>query len=99
MDQEVAAYEDMFRLLRAVEAGEYIELTSKFFTRRLLLYLLNNDAFEANQFNNFNPESDYEFLLQMFNKRNKDDITYAQERKIKAIIVNSIIPFMKRKIK
>lgn len=99
LDQEIAAYEDMFRLLRAVEAGEYIELTSKFFTRRLLLYLLNNDAFEANEYNHFNPEFDYEFLIQMFNKRNKDDITYAQQRKIRAIIVNSIIPFMKTKIK
>ena len=99
LEQELAAYEDMFRLLRAVETGEYIELTSQFFTRRLLSYLLDNDAFKANQFNHFTPELDYEFLLQMFNKRNKDGITYAQKRKIKAIIVNSIIPFMRTKIK
>ena len=33
-------------------------------------------------------------MLKMFNKRNKDDITLRQQKKIAAIIVNSIKPFL-----
>ena len=99
LDYEVSVYEDMFRLIRAVENNEYIELTSEYFSRKLLGYLLDNDAFEPNKYNDFDGENDYNFMLQMFNKRNKDEIYDSRQRKINAIIANSILPFVRNRIK
>lgn len=99
LDYEVSVYEDMFRLIRAVENGEYIELDSRYFTRKLLAFLYDNDVFEPNEYNNFDPENDYYFMLDMFNKRNKDEIHGARQKKINAIIANSILPFIYKKIK
>ena len=45
-----------------------------------------------------NPNFKIEFMLDMFNKRNKDEIYDSQQRKIKAIIISEIIPFIKTKI-
>lgn len=99
LDYEISVYEDMFKLIHAYKNKEYIELNSKFFTRNLLEYLYRNDVFQPNKFNGFDAEEDYWFMLEMFNKRNKEDIEESQQRKIKAIILNSIFPFIQQKIK
>ena len=99
LDYEVSVYEDMFRLIRAVENNEYIELSSEYFSRKLLGYLFDNDAFEPNEYNDFDGENDYAFMLEMFNKRNKDEIYGSRQRKINAIIANSILPFVRSRIK
>lgn len=99
LNYEIAVYKDMFVLLRAIQKNEYISLNTNYFTRNLLYYLYDNDAFKASMYNNFNAENDYYFMLDMFNKHNKDEITDFQERKIKALIVNNIIPFVKARIK
>lgn len=85
--------ERMFKLLHMENA--YIDFTPELFSKKLLLYLYENRAFD-NSYNSFNGENDYEFMLKMFNKRNKSDITIAQKRKIKAIILNSIKPYINR---
>ena len=43
--------------------------------------------------------NDYEFLLKMFNKVNKADISDAQHRKTTAIIMNSILPYLRKRLK
>jgi hypothetical protein len=78
---EVSAYEDMFKLIHAVENREYIKLTSEYFSRNLLKYLCDKDAFEANQYNAFEPRNDYRFMLAMFNKRNKEEIDESLKKK------------------
>ena len=55
--------------------------------------LYEEGAFNS-KYNNYNGEVDYNFMLKMFNKRNKDDITVAQRKKIAAILLNSIKPFL-----
>jgi hypothetical protein len=94
LKEEISVREGMFTLLHAIRENEYISLSSEFFTRRLLQALLEQGAFKATQYNNFDGENDYQFLLDMFNKRNKDSITTAQHRKIRAILVSSIRPFL-----
>jgi len=96
---EVEAYQDMFILLHAVEKGEYITLTSDYFSRKLLLYLFKNGAFKPNKYNGYDEENAYAFMLDMFRKRNKDEISGVSRKKINAIIVNDIIPFVNEKIK
>lgn len=95
MNDEVSIHEQSFKLLHAVEENRYLSLSTEFFSRKLLLWSYNEGAFSDNEYNNFNGENDYEFLLKMFNKRDKDSITDKQDKKIKAILLNSIKPFLK----
>lgn len=83
--------EQLFKLLHAVEDNQYLQLSSEFFSRKLLRYLLDIGAFEPNQWNNYNPENDYRFMLDMFNKRTRTD---KQNKKATAIILGSIKPFL-----
>lgn len=99
LDLEISVYNDMIKLLDAVKKNKFIQLTSEFFSRNLLLYLYNEGAFKPTHYNNFNPSEDYYFMLDMFNKRKKEDIFPAQRKKINAIIFFHIIPFLKQKIK
>jgi diphthamide synthase subunit DPH2 len=95
LDDDVAIKEQLFKLLHAIENNEFITLSSDLFSRKLLGYLYDEDVFQANSYNRFNPEVDYEFLLKMFNKRHKDSISTMQQRKISAIIMSSIRPYLR----
>ena len=95
LNQDVYIKEKLFELLHAIENNKFITLSSGLFSRKLLGYLFDDGAFLANSFNNFNPEFDYYFLVDMFNKRDKDNISEAQQKKISAIIMNSIRPYLR----
>ena len=99
LNNEAEIHEEMFELMHAVANDRFISLDSKYFSRKLLHALYNEGAFTANKFNCYDGENDYQFLLKMFNKRNKEDITVAQNKKIGAIIINSIRPFLVEKLK
>ena len=99
LDYEVSVYDDMFKLINAVKNRERITLDSKYFSRKLLGYLYDNDVFAANKYNNFDDRRDYNFMINMFNKRDKTAICSSQQRKINAIIINYILPFVHAKIK
>lgn len=88
--------EGLFKLYHAVEKGLYVRLDSGYFSRKLIDFLYRNGAFVPNDFNGFDPENDRDFLMKMFNKRDKNKITGPQHRKIKALIVNQIIPYCER---
>lgn len=96
---ETKVHEDMFRLLHAVENNEFITLDSGYFTRKLILALYEEGAFPNNRYNGFDGRNDCQFLLDMFNKRDKTAITNAQASKIRAIIGYAIRPFLQRKLK
>ncbi len=86
---EVDVQERMFKLYEAITKRVRIELDSTFFSRKFLLYLHEQGAVD---------EYDYGFMLDMFNKRDKDSITYRQEGKINAVIAYSIKPFLQRRL-
>lgn len=96
LNEDVSIKEQLFRLLHAIENNEFITLSGDLFSRKLLGYLLHEGAFQANSYNGYEPEADYDFLLKMFNKRDKSSITTAQKRKISAIIMSSIRPFLRK---
>lgn len=98
LDEQTAIQEKLFKLFHAIEDGTFITLSPDFFSRKVLQYLFEEDAFEANEYNNFTPEVDYEFMLKMFNKRDKSTITFAQRKKVNAIIMNSIRPYLSRQL-
>ena len=95
MKHLVDVKEQLFKLLHAVEDNQYLQLSSEFFSRKLLRYLLDIGAFEPNQWNNYNPENDYRFMLDMFNKRTRTD---KQNKKATAIILGSIKPFLQTEL-
>ena len=99
LDEDVSIREQLFKLLHAIENNEFITLSSDLFSRKLLFYFYDEDVFKPNSYNRYNPEVDYEFMLQMFNKRNKDSISTLQQRKISAIIMDSIRPYLRAVLK
>lgn len=96
LDEEVAVKEQLFKLLHAIEGRNFLTLSSAFFSRKLLRYFYDIGAFKATPYNNFEPYDDYQFMLEMFNKRNRSD---RQEKKATAIILNSVNPFLQDMLK
>ncbi len=96
LDEEVENRDRLLRLMSAVKRRERIVLSSTYFSRKLLEYLRLNHIFSPTSYNNFNGENDYLFMLDMFNRRT---YTPNQERKATAIIMNSIIPYIRSLIR
>lgn len=88
--QTVKIYEELFRIRTKHYNRERITLED--FSRKLLQFFLDENAFKATRYNNYNPENDYEFMLQMFNRRS--ELTERQQAKVNAIIISSIIPYI-----
>lgn len=95
---ETKVHEAMFRLLHAVENNEFITLDSGYFTRKLIVALYEEGAFPDNRYNCYDGQNDCQFLLDMFNKRDKATLTRAQESKIRALIGYTIRPFLIHKL-
>ena len=86
---EVNIQERMFKLFDALMKRERIELCATYFSRKLLFYLHEEGAINA---------SDYVFLLDMFNKRDKSAMSSRQQGKINAVIGFSIKPFLEQRL-
>lgn len=93
LKEETDIYEQMFKLLHMVKDYKFINFTSELFSRKLLKYLYDDGAFDT-RYNNYHGYDDYKFMVKMFNTRDKSTITPRQDKKIKAIIVNSIRPYL-----
>lgn len=96
LDRQIDLFSSLYSLRNAIRDGQAIALTSDYFTRAILEYLFVNDAFPPNHWNGNDGENDYEFLLKMFNKRDKDAITDPQNRKVYMLLQRKIIPFVQR---
>lgn len=96
LDDEVAVKEQLFILLHAIEGRSFLTLSSQFFSRKLLRYLYDLGAFKPTSYNQYDPYNDYQFMLDMFNKRNRSE---RQEKMATAIILNSVKPFLQDMLK
>lgn len=92
LNQTVSIYDQLFHIRKKYYNNE--KITLKDFSRKLLQFFLDEDVFKATQYNNYNSENDYNFMLQMFNQRSGP--TNRQQSKINAIIVNNIIPYIQK---
>lgn len=95
LKHEVDVKEQLFKLLHAVEENQFLQLTSEYFSRKLIRYLYKIGAFKPTKWNDYEPEKDYEFMLDMFNKRKR---TEKQDKKATAIILTSIKPFLQEEL-
>lgn len=98
LDEKTNININLFGLLHEIEESGYINLKGekRLFSRKLIDYLYNDGAFEANEYNNNDPRNDRDFLLRMFNK--KSAIESKCQGKINAIMVNSIKPYLEKKL-
>lgn len=93
LDLQVTALSQLLALRKNINAGKPIALTSEHFSRALLGWMYEEGAFNSER-NNFNGAQDYNFLLDMFNKHNKDDITSGQQKKIWVMMKYYVTPFV-----
>ena len=93
---EATIWEQEFKLYNAIANNDFISLKDGLFSRKLLYKLYEEGAFKPTSYNKDDPYNDYKFLLDMFNKRELSD---KQEKRCTAIILNSIKPFIKDKLK
>lgn len=92
LKETVSIYDQLFQIRTKYYKHEKIII--KDFSRKLLKFFLEEDVFKETRYNNFDPENDYEFMLQMFNRRNEP--SEKQQSKINAIIMGSIIPYIRK---
>jgi hypothetical protein len=95
LDVQVTVFSDLLSLRKHILAGQRITLTSEYFSRAVLKWLLDEGAFPADQWNGHDAENDYLFLIEMFNKRNKDALSRKQEAKIYQMLKLKVIPFVR----
>ncbi len=94
LDYEVSILPGLWKLRDAIRKRTPIVLSSDWFSRSMLAYLYDNGAFTPDQWNGNDGVRDYDFLLDMFNKRIKDNITNAQNRKISVLLNTKVLPFL-----
>ena len=94
--ENASLWEKEFELYHAIEKNKFITLKDGLFSRKLLYKLYQDGAFKPTPFNGNNPYNDYKFMLDMFNKREPTD---KQMKRCTAIILNSIKPYIKQKLK
>lgn len=85
-------HEKLFSLLHAIRDNKFITLSSEYFSRKLIEYLYQNGAFQPSIYNDNTPIKDYNFLIKMFNQ--KKPPSQQQQKKINALIINNIRPYL-----
>ena len=91
LNELISVKEKLFKLYHAVCNKEFLELSPALFNRKLIRYLYTIGAFDSDNVN-YPAKESFEFFLKMFNKR--CDMTSGQDRKVKAILLNNIKPFV-----
>lgn len=69
LKDEVSIKEQLFKLLHAVEDNEFLQLSSEYFSRKLLHYLYEAGAFKATQWNDNDPKKTINFYVICLTKR------------------------------
>lgn len=92
LTQEVAFTQAKFRILQAAEQGT-LSLRGGLFSRNLLAHLYEERCFVPSEFNDFDARKDYQFLVDMFNKRLEP--SERQQAKIWMLLHRSIVPQLK----
>lgn len=84
MDLEVGELRDLVDLDAAMRRGELNSIHGGGFSRRRIAALYRYGAFDPGPYNRWDGYNDYEFVLDMFNRRNEP--TVPQARKLAAVL-------------
>ena len=94
LDRQVTVFAQLLGLRKALREGKDITLTSEYFSRALLEHFFYQGVFQPNQWNGNDAENDYEFMVDMFNKRDKNSLSRKQNAKIYMLLKNAVLPFV-----
>lgn len=86
LNQDVALLSGLAKLRSSFQRREQITLTGDYFSRAMLEYFYNRGVFPDSHWNNNDGWNDYNFLLSMFNKHQRDEITRKQLSKIYVLL-------------
>lgn len=95
LNLQVSFFRSLFELRKKILARDRILLLPEFFSRETLKWLYEEGAFPGTQYNGDDGANDYEFLRDMFNKRNKDEITPKQQNRIRGLLYYTLTPFVR----
>lgn len=95
LNELISIKEKLFKLYHAVSNNDFLDFNSNLFSRKLIKYLYDEGAFESEN-KKYPARDSYEFLLKIFNKRK--EISEKQNKKVKAILVNNIKPFVQKRL-
>ena len=87
----------MVNLNEKLKRNEPIKINGECFSKKLLEYFYQEKVFKPSKYNGFNELNDYEFMVDMFNKRTKP--TEKQQSKINGILYYNIKPYLQQKLK
>lgn len=94
LDRNVDLLTGLHTLRKAIVERRDTPLTSEYFSRAMLEDFFFRDVFTPDQWNHDDGENDYNFLVKMFNKRDKDSITTGQHNKIYMLLQHKVFPFV-----
>ena len=96
LKNEVEGWKAAIKLLDALEAqkpGAQLDgMNRELFSRRLYAFLYERGAFPPNRYNGYDGRNDYEFMVDMFNKRTAP--TEKQRAKMYMVLNKSIFPWL-----
>lgn len=91
LNRQVTLDSDLFRLYAPILNSMPITLASDYFAGAMIEYLNNEGAFTPDR---WDADGGYAFMLDMFNKRKKNEITRSQRSKIAVLLNRKVIPFV-----
>lgn len=80
LDQQVSVARQMYAVLAEYRESGTLALNGGAISRAVLKKLYEEGCFDPNSYNDGNPDVDYQFLVKMFNRRNK--LSEGQRRKV-----------------
>ena len=90
LKQTLNIYEQLFSIRTKYYNRE--KITLKDFSGALLQFFYEKGVFKPTRYNQYNPENDYKFMVQMYHQ--VTDLTERQQSKVNALIINYIIPYI-----
>lgn len=94
LDQQVGITKQMYEVLAEYRETGSLRLNGGAITRAVLKQLYEEGCFDPNSYNDGNPETDYQFLVKMFNRRN--ELSEGQRRKVWMLLNRTVGPYLER---
>ncbi|MGQ2916466.1 hypothetical protein [Microbacterium aurantiacum] len=94
LNRQVAVFRKLMDIRAAAQQQKQVTLTTDYFSRAVLDYLLEAGAFTPDEYNFWDAQGDFEFLRKMFGVRDKSTISSKRQWKIRKLLDLKVIPFI-----
>ena len=87
LNREAEMYVQKINLEHKMAKGDYLSIEDKDLSKRVIKHMYNKGVFQGNKYNEYNSKKDYQFVINMKNKKNKFDISNSEEKKLNAMLL------------